>query len=158
MRLAPLLPVNVHDVLFVDEDPAVSVLKLADYEIIRVPIYIQQILETVWGAILKDQASRMFERAPTCPWLQWVRESQSNYQELWSYGMDIMDEHFHRFGSRNMHPYRHGSAIGFERLGVIPTALPDVPGTIKPISIDDARAYYIERNDLTYTNRETVVW
>jgi hypothetical protein len=121
------------------------------------PIFIQQVLETVWGDILKDYGGRMLARDPKCPWLKWTKESQENYQELWNYGMDIIDEHFFRFGARNFHPYRHGSASGFERLGNIPKRLPSVPMTPMPITPEEARAIY-KKIEGEYTNRRAPEW
>lgn len=158
VRIVEPMIANVLDVVYLHEDAAESVKQLADIDAIRMPIMIQQILETVWGELLKDQHERMAPRSPICPWLLWVKESQANYAELWNYGMDIIEEHFHRFGSRNMHPYRHGSAAGFERLGAVPTALPDKDKTSMPLSVEQARERYAERDDLVWTNRERPEW
>lgn len=158
MRINPPMVTNVHDILYLDINPEAAVKMLADLDVIRMPIYIQQVLETVWGHVLNDWDQRMTPCAEFSPWLVWVREAQPNYEELWNYGMDIIDEHFHRFGSRNMHPYRHGSVEGFNRLGNVPNLIKGVVSTQQPISVDDARTYYHERDGLAWTNREKPEW
>lgn len=149
---------SVTDIMYLHEDGSESVKLLGDMEVIRMPIMIQQVLETVWGEIMKDMGSRMFPRNPNCRWLKWVKESQANYGELWNYGMDIIDEHFFRFGARNLHPYKHGSALGFERLQTIPSKLPDVPMTPMPLSVQEARELYKMTFEGDYSNRGRPEW
>lgn len=157
MRIETYDKVSLRDILYLDADVEEGVKMLYDIDVIRMPINIQQVLETVWGTILKDQSGRMSPRNPECPWLQWVRQSQENYQELWNYGMDIMEEHFFRFGSRNMHPYRHGSNLGFQRLGNIPKSLPEIEQTPMPLLFEDARELY-KTEEGEYTNRSRPSW
>lgn len=156
-RLSDYVNASVTDILYLHEDGEESAKMLRDLDVIRMPIYIQQVLETVWGDICKDHGTRMIARDPSCKWLKWVKESRENYKELWNYGMDIIDEHFFRFGSRNLHPYKHGSFIGFERLGKVPKAIPDVPMTPLPTSIEEARVIYKKIEGL-HTNRGSPEW
>jgi len=117
------------DIPSTDLDEAVELLT-AD-EIIVYPIRISQILLTVWCQF-PNRLNKPIERLPLDNvWVKWASESVDNYELLWNFGMDIIDEHDKMFGSKVKYPFKHGSSKLMEALGIIPP-LPAVGLTAKP--------------------------
>ncbi len=160
MRMAPTTLGPISDILYLDADGPASAQMLIDIHVIRVPIQIQQVLETAWYMLDKKTAHLgMSPRPDSCEWLRWALLNRANYEELWNYGNDVVDEHYFRFGSRNMHPYKHGSGNGITRLGVVPSKLPEGELTPFPISVEDAIQSYLDsKQEIKYTNRSKPTW
>lgn len=142
-------------IVYTNPDGAVSALELYDNDVIGLPITITVYLQAVWHRV-KPGTFQPISGLDADPWFVWLLESKENYQELWNYAMDIIDEHEHRFGSQATHPYRHGSTSMIERLGYIPE-LPEVPQTPRPSTplegYKTLTGYWA-----TYTNREKPTW
>ena len=113
-----------------DNEEAIDLLT-AD-EIITYPIRVTQILFTVWKQFRKPPLTRSIELLPLDnEWVKWVSESSDNYEYLWNFGMDLLDEHAKIHGDVAVKPYRHGSFKFMEELGQIPP-LPAVGLTDRP--------------------------
>lgn len=149
----------MRNIVYLDPDAAESVLQLYDQDIIGMPISIGQCLMHVWNTFTPGRF-RTGDAVMADPiWYPWAMASKNNYTELWNYGMDIMDEHWHRFGSRNAHPYRHGYSKLFDQLQYVPK-LPDVEMTPLPRTVEDMRAGYPEMTGfwVQFTHRPTPDW
>ena len=140
-------------ITLLSDDPTEAVQWLMDVDVIRMPIEITQVLSNVSNTKIN------LENIPKEIWTDWARQNKANYEELWNYGMDILDEHFHRFGSRNHHQYRHGISRILDKLGAIPNHLPEGELTEKPLTPEQARLIYNEPGSFsTYTHREAPPW
>jgi hypothetical protein len=105
---------------------------LSDKEIMVYPIRISQILYSVWRLQKKHPIKRRIDTLPLSNvWVAWANESVDNYELLWNYGMDILDEYQAKFGDVALHPYKHSSSNIMEELGSLPP-LPAVGLTDKP--------------------------
>jgi hypothetical protein len=145
-------------VCYLSEDPEQAVHWLVDADVIRMPIEISQVLLTAWNRIKPGKFSKVIEYLNTDPWLEWVMQSQENYEELWNYATDIIEEHYHRFGSRHNPQHKHGVHGLVEKLGELPP-LPEVPRTEFPLSPELARlAYNAEGIFNGYTHRNVPEW
>ena len=145
-------------IVLLSTDPEEAVQSLSDKDVIRIPIEIAQVLICVWNDIKPGAFTHMIERSHDVPWINWVKESQDNYNELWGYGMDIVDEHYHRFGSRVNFPYKHSMSKLLDKLGVLPP-LPGIGLTPMPVSIDGCREGYLGKDPFdTYTHRDKPTW
>ena len=78
-----------------------------------------------------------------------------NYEDLWNYGMDLLDEHYHRFGSRNTHTYRHGSEAAMERLQNLP---PIAPTEKHPCPLLGYEGYKESGPFMAHSHREIPEW
>lgn len=140
--------------------------ELFDGDVIGLPITIGFVLRCVWNSAKPDTFPTTFELdIGDDPWFKWARESKANYTELWNMGMDILDEHTHRFGSRHAQPYKHGMTDTFERVSGVPD-LPDGEQSPFPVSIEQAREAYCSESKVkmsaqswaTYTHRNQPEW
>lgn len=145
------------------EDPTVgdAVKSLYDADVIGLPITIHVLLVTVWNNV-RPGAFKLPWNIPMegDPWYDWVMKSSANYEDLWNYAMDIVDEHSFRFGSRFNPPYKHGSSRMLDTLAAVPP-LPAVGQTPYPFTFAEMREKYarqIKGHLLTFTNRETPEW
>jgi hypothetical protein len=101
-------------------------------EVIVFPIRISQILFSVWKQQRKCPIKGAIETLPADhEWVKWASESVENYELLWNFGMDVLDEHAKLYGEVAQHPYVHGSFKLMEELGSLPP-LPAVGLTEKP--------------------------
>jgi hypothetical protein len=132
-------------IVYLDEDGATSAEQLYDDDVIGLPITISYTLMNVWRHVSPGSFQIQFNFSPYSDdkWFHWAMESQANYEELWNYGMDILEEYDHRFGSRVQHPYKHGSTPAMNKLGAVPP-LPDLPRSPFPVSVEEARSLYSE--------------
>ena len=140
------------------EDPDKAVQWLTDADMIRMPIEIGQILLTVWHRAKPGTFSKVIEYPDSDPWLEFASASTDNYVELWNLGMDAMDEHDYRFGSRNINKYRHGMTALLNRLQSVPP-LPEIGLTEFPLTPEQTQlAYNTEGIFNSYTHREVPEW
>ena len=147
-------------IFFLSNDPDEAVQWLSDADVIRMPIEITQVLMEVWQEIKPGKFTKVLADLHSPAWVSWIKESQANYVELWNYGLDLTDEHFHRFGSRiKAHPYRHSMTSLLNRLETLPP-LPQIGLTDMPTSSPEAtRLNYRPSGSFgTYTNRDTPPW
>lgn len=143
-------------IVMLDDDPFVSIEMMYDVDVIGLPITIGQILLTAWYKVKPGTFADFLKlKAGEDVWLDWVMESQANYVDLWNYAMDIVDEHFHRFGSHAAKPYRHGMKGLLDRLQSVPP-LPDVPLT--PYPPTNKAAYRQIGAFFEHTRREVPAW
>ena len=141
------------NILYLSDDPDEAVQWLMDVDIIRMPIEIAQVLSTV------TKAKTTIAFAEGDVWSEWAVGNKSNYEELWNYGMDLLDEHYHRFGSRSVNKYKHGIAGLLERLSTIPSHIPDGEMSDKPWTVEQSRLMYTQRGSFsTYTHRTVPQW
>ena len=140
-------------IYYLSDNPTEAVQWLMDVDIIRMPIEIAQVLSTVSKRIAG------INQLPGDTWAEWAVLNKDNYEELWNYAMDLLDEHYHRFGSRSPQQYRHGISNLIDKLGVIPSWLPEGETTEKPLSSEQGRLQYTEPGSFsTYTHREKPEW
>ena len=153
-------------IIYVDNDGSESVKQLFDADIIGMPITVEYTLRCAWNTIKPGTFPDTYQLSMTDdPWLKWVLESQENYNELWNYGMDLLDEHMHRFGSRVTSPYHHGSKRQLDRLGALPD-MTETKLTPMPIQVPEARELMREElktvrpgfNWAQFSHRETPEW
>jgi len=139
-------------------EPDEAVQWLADADVIRMPIEIAQVLLTAWHKVKPGHFSLVINYLDGDPWLEWVMASAGNYEELWNYGMDLVSEHYHRYGSRRTPPYVHGISRQLESLAALPP-LPSVGLTPLPITTEQARLSYNTAGIFNcYTHRVKPEW
>ena len=113
-----------------DLDEAIDL--LTTDEVTVYPVRVSQILFSVWNQFKGHKIRRVIQPLPaTEPWVVWANESLENYELLWNFGMDIIDEHARLYGDVAKYPYKHGSSRMMEELGALPP-LPSVGLTEKP--------------------------
>lgn len=147
-------------IVFVNDDPAKSVEELFDADVIGLPITISFLLKEVWNHLRPSTFPSPFKIPMTGdPWFEWVLQSQKNYEEMWNYGMDILDEYSYRFGSRAMVPYKHGSTRLMESLQDLPN-LPAGDVSEMPFTVEQMRDQYRQSREHwdTFTRREKPEW
>jgi len=145
-------------IAILSDDPDEAVQWLIDEDIIRMPIQVGQVLLTVWNRVEPGRFSKTINYLDGDPWLEWTFASSHNYETMWNFGMDLVDEHYHRFGSRQHPPYKHGMWRIFERLQAIPFLSLDTP-TPMPITPEESRlAYHPQGIFSLYTYREKPEW
>jgi len=147
----------IRPIVMLDDDPYKSIEALYDIDVIGFPIAISQTLLSAWHRIKPGTFSKMLNLIDGDDiWLDWVLASKGNYEDLWNYGMDIMDEHTHRFGSRATVPYRHGSFATMTRL----QSVPDLPqlGLMSPYPGKGREGYKSKGNFFKHTYREVPEW
>lgn len=107
--------------------------QLTDGEVISGPIHVMSTLSSVHNIRRGSQAHApmIVLRPGDDPWVDWANQNEANYVELWNYGMDLVDEHYKRFGSKQPYPYKHGCALPLDRLGDVPP-LPEGELTPRP--------------------------
>ena len=162
------------NILYLDYDGPTSAEMLYDKDVIAMPIAIGQALLRVWHVTSPGKFAPVLNLAHADdPWSAWALRNQANYIELWNYGSDLIDEHWHRFGSRstigtnkfgelvtlNGTGYRHGMDRSMQSL----QSIPPIPEADKRdellISIADARADYKKSGHMyTHTHREVPEW
>ena len=98
---------------------------MSDRDICVLPIHIVCILTAVG---MRLTAHEPYPKSH--PLVLWASESQSNYEMLWNYGMDLLDVHHEKFGEPGR--YKHGSANAMAKLGSIPARIPEGPETPLP--------------------------
>lgn len=154
-------------IVYVDDDASRSVEQLFDADVIALPIAVHHTLISVWNHLKPGTFEyTQFLLTDRDPWFRWASESAANYEELWNYGCDIADEHWHRFGSRQRPPYKHSSTGLLERLGVVPPMLPKLELSRRPITVDEARhgyrveikSPYADAMNIKFTHREKPSW
>jgi len=141
-------------ITLLSDDPKEAVEWLMDVDVIRMPIEIAQVLSTV------SKRHLSVEHCSPEVWTDWVATNKANYEELWNYAMDILDEHFYRFGSRNNQQYRHGISGLIDKLAAVPSHLPEGDITERPLSTEQARLAYTatKASFTTYTHRSKPEW
>ena len=147
-------------IYFLSEDPDEAVHWLNDGDVIRMPIEIAQVLLTVWSKFpetMRKGITQSLVNYPEHLWVPWAEESEANYVFLWNYGMDIIDEHEHRFGRHAVQPYRHGIARCMERLQAVPP-LPQGELAPFPLSIEQAVLTQVDLDKVHYSHREKPTW
>jgi hypothetical protein len=161
-------------IVYLDEDGPTSAEMLLDIDVIGLPITIAQVLLCVWHDVKPGTFAPHLNLVGRDEfWYKWASANTANYVELWNYGSDIIDEHYHRFGCRsrtetdkfgkevvlNATGYRHGmdrSMIALQSIPPLPEA--DAPDPF-PTSVEDARALYkSNKAPFTYTHREVPEW
>lgn len=114
-------------IYFINDDPDVNVQEYRDDDVIGSPIDIGQILAAIWQRHSKKAQPMPIAGLDGDYWLAWAEKSKENYTALWNLGMDLLDEHFHRFGSRISPNYKHGMWRIINEMAAVPP-LPDLPG------------------------------
>jgi len=152
----------MRSIIYVHEDGGGSAKQLYDCDVIGLPITIAYTLQAVWHQVKPGTFDVPYQAIPIKddPWFKWVLESQNNYIELWNYGMDLIEEHYHRFGSKAVVVYRHGSHRSVERMQYVPP-LPEGSITSMPQpELDEVIKQYRSRTGfwVSYTNRERPEW
>jgi hypothetical protein len=146
-------------IFILSDDPDEAVQWLMDGDVIRMPILITQVLGTATNRFKTTPQKITIEYMKGDPWLEWVLSSEDNYEALWNYGMDLIDEHYHRFGSRGVVKYKHGIAALLNKLGTIPPIPPSETPYPMPLTPEQARAaYHYPGTFSTYTHREEPDW
>lgn len=123
--------------------------QMTDADVIGLPITIEFTLRSVWNRRVPNTFPHITGNSLlNDPWFKWASENKSNYEELWNRGMDILEEHDLRFGSRAKPPYKHGSTAQMDRVGAIPP-LPEGGLTRLPMSVDEAKLATMSEVQLT---------
>lgn len=161
-------------ILYVDPAGPDSAQMLSDNDVIGMPIAIAQCLLRVWHEAKAGKfAPHLNLTVGDDPWVNWASASTANYIELWNYGSDVIDEHYHRFGCRsrnavdrfgvavvlNATGYRHGMDPSMCRFQSIPPLTESESVDPFPMSIEAGRELYVaDKGNLVYTHREPPSW
>lgn len=148
-------------IIYLQPDGAQSAADLNNEDVIQMPTAIAAVLQAVWDRLHPTTEPFLPDLVVDLTWLNWAAASRANYEEFWNYGMDLLAEHHHRFGSKSVPDYRHGSTRRFEELSTVPPALgprdDEATPDPFPVSPEQARNKY-PRNRLHYTRREVPAW
>jgi len=161
-------------ILYLDLDGPTSAEMLYDTHVIAMPIAIAQSLLRVWHNARPGTFAPILNLADVDdPWSAWAARKTANYIELWNYGSDIIDEHWHRFGKHstvgtnkfgelvtlNGTGYRHGMDRSMMKLQAVPPLLESEETDPLLVSVDTVRASYKQEGfGFTHTHREVPEW
>ncbi len=121
-------------VVILTEDTDLAPQLLCDLDVIELPISIHHLLlDAHKGTAVSGENNRV--------WVEWVLKDGANYEYLWNYGMDVLDEFYHRFGSQFGKGYKHGVAAKLEANSSIIGETTDVVGPL-PVTVEASREVY----------------
>jgi hypothetical protein len=113
-------------IYFINPDLDENVKEYRDDDVICSPIDVGVVLMSVWERQKPGSQKVVIKPTDSDYWLAFAEAGKENYIFLWNLGMDLIDEHYHRFGKRIHHSYKHGMWRLMERMESVPP-LPDLP-------------------------------